>query len=271
MNLLLGEPIAHKILEEVSYGTKELHARGITPTMAVILVGNDPSSKLYVSLKQEVAKTVGIDFLLYEFDEKIKQVEIEQLLIALHLDETVHGIMVQLPLPKHLDADKICKFLDPDKDVDGLLAKSNYNPPAPQATIELLQYYKINLKNTKVGLFGKGRLVGQPLKKMLAAVGAQVTVFDTDSKNISNKSKKCEVLISATGKPDTIKPSFVTENQTLVDVGGAYSQKSHKTIGDISPNARTVASAATPRIGGIGPVTVAVLMHNVLLATQKSQ
>jgi methylenetetrahydrofolate dehydrogenase (NADP+) / methenyltetrahydrofolate cyclohydrolase len=270
MILLSGEPIAEKILNEVSCDTKKLHANGITPTIAVVLVGDDPSSNLYVSLKEKVAKKVGIDFLLYRFDERVKQVETEQLLITLHLDETVHGIIVQLPLPEHLDADKICQFIDPDKDVDGLLPQSKFSPPAPQATIELMRFYDIKLNGARVGLFGKGRLVGQPLEKMFLNAGAKVTVFDTNSKNIASQSQQCDILISATGKSDTIKPEYVGKSQTLIDVGGAYDTKRNKTIGDISPHARTVARAVTPRIGGIGPVTVAVLMRNVLTAAKKS-
>ncbi len=268
MKLLSGQPIAENILDQVAHDSKQLHDRGITPTLAVILVGDDPGSKLYVSIKEKVAKQVGVDFLLYKFSESVKQVEIEQLLIALHIDETVHGVMVQLPLPAHLDTEKICQFIDPDKDVDGLLTKSKFPAPAPQAAIELMRFYDIDIKNKKVGLFGKGRLVGQPLKKMLEQEGANVTVFDTSSGEVAQESQNCDVLISATGQPDTIKPEFTKPSQTLIDVGGAYDVKKHKTVGDISPHARELAQSITPLIGGIGPVTVAVLLRNVLAAAQ---
>lgn len=270
MKILSGKPIAKKILEKVASDAKQLHARGITPTLAAILVGDNPSSKLYVSLKQKIAKDVGVDFLLYRFDNSVKQVEIEQLLIALHLDNTVHGVMAQLPLPKHLNTDKICQYIDSDKDVDGLLPQSKFNPPAPQATIELMRHYDISPRDTKIGLFGEGRLVGQPLKNLLENAGAKVTVFSASSKNVAAKSKKCDVLISATGQPNTIKPNYVQPSQTIIDVGGAYDTNKGKTVSDISPYARKLVKSITPRIGGIGPITVAVLMRNVLQVAKKS-
>jgi len=267
MNLLRGEPIAKAILDKASRDAKRLHAQGVTPTLAAILVGDDPSSQLYVSLKKKIAKKLGIDFLLYQFGGSARPVEIEQLLITLHMDETVHGIMVQLPLPVQFDVDKITKFLDPGKDVDGLLDGSKFMAPAPQAVIEILNYYELTIQGARIGIFGKGRLIGKPLRQLLTKMGAKVVMFDVGSSDTANRAKECEILVSATGRAHTIKPSFVKPEHVLIDAGGAYSIKKNKTIGDYSNYVRNLANASTPRLGGVGPVTVANLMRNIIDAT----
>lgn len=270
MKLISGKPIAKKILDKVSRDAKQLHARGITPTLAVVLVGNDPASLVYVKQKQRIAKLVGIDFLLYHLP-KIGQVELEQLLITLQLDPSVHGIIIQLPLPKDLFVDKCLKFLGPEKDVDGLKRKSNYISPTSKAVIALLDYYKIDYKKQDIAIIGRGVLVGKPLSDLLATKGAKVSIFDTTTKNIANKTQKAKVIIAATGVPKLINKNFVSSGQTVIDVGSARNPKTNRVVGDVNrPQVKKIVSALTPRIGGIGPVTVALLMKNVIIATQKA-
>lgn len=268
MRLLSGKPIAKKILDQVSREAKKLHARGITPTLAVILIGDDPASQVYVKQKQKVAKSVGIDFLLYHLP-KIKQVELEQLLITLQLDPTVHGIIIQLPLPKNLSLDKCLKYIDKEKDVDALTPGSNYISPTAQAVMELLNFYKIDFKKQSIAIIGKGVLVGKPLEDLLDKKGAKVVVYDRETTKLSDKTKKSNIIITATGTPKLIDKNFVKSGQTIIDVGSARDPKTNKVVGDVNRlQVKKIVAALTPRIGGVGPVTVALLMQNTIKATK---
>jgi len=268
MKLLSGKSIAKKILNKVSRESKKLHARGITPTLAVILVGYDPASQVYVAQKQKIAKSVGIDFLLYHLP-KISQVELEQFLITLQLDPSIHGVIIQLPLPKDLSLDKSFKFISAEKDVDALTSQSKYISPTANAVIELLNFYKIDYKKQHVAIVGKGVLVGQPLKKLLDDRGAQVSVYDRTTTNLADKIILTKIIITATGTPRLIDKNFVKSGQTIIDVGSARDPKTNKVVGDVNRlQVKKIVAALTPRIGGVGPITVALLMQNVIKAAK---
>lgn len=270
MKLLSGNKLASRILDQVALESKKIHDRGITPTLAVILVGNDPASRLYISKKKEVAKSVGIDFLLYELPETISENEVTQLLTTLHLDETVHGVVLQLPLPEKMNLEKIIKFIDIDKDVDCFHKNSPFSPPTATSVLELIKFHKIDLNNKKIAVIGKGFLVGKPLEILLEKAHAKVETYDEDTKNIAQKASKADILISATGKPNLITKKFTNKNQIIIDVGCARDPKTNKIIGDVDRDfiGNSIA-AITPITGGIGPVTVALLMSNVITATIK--
>lgn len=270
MKYLDGRPVAQKILGEVSKQAKQMHARGVTPTIAVVLVGENPSSELYVQKKKEVAKKVGIDFLLYKIPSSIEQKDLEELFTTLYLDETVHGVVSQLPLPEHLNLSKLIKFIAPEKDIDHFHENSPYSPPTASAVIELLKFYEVELKNKKVAVLGNGFLVGKPLSKILKGSGAQVNVYTEKNKDIAKETAKADVLISATGQPHLIKKEFTNTKQIIVDVGSARDKKTNVLVGDVDrQSVGENIEAITPMVGGVGPITIALLLKNVILAAKK--
>lgn len=270
MKYLDGRPVAQKILGEVSKQAKQMHARGVTPTIAVVLVGENPSSELYVQKKKEVAKKVGIDFLLYKIPSSIEQKDLEELFTTLYLDETVHGVVSQLPLPEHLNLSKVIKFIAPEKDIDHFHENSLYSPPTASAVIELLKFYEVELKNKKVAVLGNGFLVGKPLSKILKGSGAQVNVYTEKNKDIAKETAKADVLISATGQPHLIKKEFTNTKQIIVDVGSARDKKTNVLVGDVDrQSVGENIEAITPMVGGVGPITIALLLKNVILAAKK--
>ena len=272
MKILSGQPIAQKILDDVRRRVKQTHARGITPTLAVILVGDNPASVKYVQYKKQTARKVGIDLLLYRLPADIAQHDIEQLLATLHLDGSVHGIVIQLPLPEHLNLQKFISFLDPDKDVDSFGDRSRYNPPTASAVLELLKYYKINCHNRKIGIVGKGFLVGTPLVKLLKKCGADVSAYDNTTQQLERECRKQNILISAAGQPHLVDDRFINKNQVVIDVGNARDPKTNKVVGDVDyKKIRNKVAAITPKVGGIGPITIALLLQNVIISAQELQ
>lgn len=269
--ILDGRPIAELILNDVSLRSKKLHANGVTPTLAVILVGNDNASQIYIKAKKKIAHRVGIDFLFYHLPVG-EQMELEQLLIALHLDPSVHGIVLQLPLPKGLSVEKSLKFLDKAKDIDALNDDSSFSPPTAAAVVELLNYYHIDYCQKEVAIVGQGVLVGRPLARILAARDAKVNAYDVATKNIAAKVQRAKIIVSATGQPRLIDGKFTSRGQVIIDVGCARDDVSNQIIGDVDREAvEGIVSAITPRVGGVGPITVALLMKNVIIAAEKQK
>jgi methylenetetrahydrofolate dehydrogenase (NADP+)/methenyltetrahydrofolate cyclohydrolase len=272
VKILFGKPVADKIFNDLSYRSKNLHAVGITPTLAVVLVGKDAASRVYVATKQKVAHKLGIDFLLYHLPETISFDELSRLLVDLHLDGSVHGIIVQLPLPTSIEIEKLVPFIDPAKDVDHFNGASTYPAPTPNAILKLLDAYGISIKNKKIGIIGCGFLVGKPLQEKLKKLGAKVESYELDTKDVSGRARKTDILITATGQPKLVDDSFTNKTQVIVDVGNARDTQSNKVVGDVDFDAvRNKVAAITPTIGGVGPITVALLMQNVIIAAEKQQ
>ncbi len=267
--ILDGRPIAERILNDVSLRSKKIHSHGITPTVAVILVGNSSASQIYIKAKKKIAHRVGIDFLFYHLPVG-EQTELEQLLITLHLDPSVHGVVLQLPLPNGLSVAKGLKFLDKTKDIDALNSDARFSPPTAAAVVELLNYYNISYRQKEVVIVGHGMLVGQPLARMLTACRAIVNVYDDATKNIAAKVQRAKIIVSATGKPRLIDSRYVSKGQVIIDVGCARDDITNQIIGDVDRGAvEGIVGAITPRLGGVGPITVALLMQNVIIAAEK--
>lgn len=268
MQILSGKIIAQKIIEQIKAELCLPIFKKNPPRLAVILVGEDPASVLYVDKKVKQAEEIGVKIDVYRFSDLVKPAKVFELIERLNRSVKVHGIIVQLPLPRNFDRRKIIWAIDPQKDVDGFQMRE-FHPPAPQGIIELLSYYRIPIYNRKVTLVGYGILVGKPLSVLLKKRGADVTVCTSQTKNFEQSVRSAEIVICAAGKPKLITAGMVSKNQIVIDAG--TSSEGGTTVGDVDFErvARKV-KAISPVPGGVGPLTVAILFRNLVKAA-KSQ
>jgi methylenetetrahydrofolate dehydrogenase (NADP+)/methenyltetrahydrofolate cyclohydrolase len=258
--LLDGKKVAEKILKPVGQEILRLKKKGIVPCLSIILVGEEDSHSLtYIREKRKKAKEIGIKIRFFRFKKQISVSEIKNLIKKLNKTPRVHGILVQLPLPSHFDTDKILKLISPAKDVDGLLPNSPYPPACASGIIEILSFYNIPIKNKKVVIVGAGRVVGQPLFKLIKKAGADVLLCNTKTKNLKKLTKKADILVGATPVENLIKPDMVKKDAVVIDV-----------TKNIQNDVKKVASFLTPKIGGVGPMTVAMLLKNVVEAAKRA-
>lgn len=216
MTIIDGAKIAQKIKEKIK---KEIARKKIQPILAVILVGDDPSSQLYVKIKEKSCQEIGIGFQKFLLPATSDQKTVLELISKLNSDPKISGIIVQLPLPVHLDTEKIINTISPQKDADGLRKKSTVIAPTAAAIMKVLKEYQIPLKGKNVCMVGYGRLVGQPLAPLLKKVGAKLTICDQKTKDLATKTKKADILISATGVPHLITANMVKKNAVIIDAG----------------------------------------------------
>ncbi len=256
--ILEGAPIAQTRLEALKPRLEELKKQGITPRLAIILVGEDPASRTYVGIKQERAREIGIEARLYHFVDTVAYDVVARAIGNLGKDAAIHGIIVQLPVPKSWDVDRLVRTIAPAKDVDALGSQRYFSHPTPQAILTLLHAHAISLTGKRVALIGYGRLVGRPLSKLLESMGVAHTVYSPRHGNVDQCCLKEDIVISATGKkvitPDKIQPGTIVVN-AAEDLD----------FDDI----KKVAGAVTPPKGGIGPLTVVLLLENVVLAASR--
>ncbi len=272
--ILYGKPVAQAIEEELKQKIKVLKAKNILPFLAVILVGDDPASVLYTQMKQKKAESLGIGYRLYKFPDDIAEENIITIINDLNLNKNVSGIIVQLPLPENFDTAKILANIDPKKDVDGLncgpaLPAGRYAPTTAGAILELLDFHKIDLAQKKVVLVGHGKLVGQPLEKILSEKNIDLIVCDSKTADLNSITKTADIIISGVGKPGLIKADMVKSGAIIIDAGTAES--SGQTVGDIDPEVYTKVASYSPVPGGVGPITVMKLLKNVVEAAEKNQ
>jgi methylenetetrahydrofolate dehydrogenase (NADP+)/methenyltetrahydrofolate cyclohydrolase len=274
--ILQGKPVAEKVLAQVRDGVARLQQeRGVTPGLAVVLVGGDPASAVYVRSKKNTAASVGIASPDYVYPEGLTQRALLDLVDQLNADPTVHGILVQLPLPKGLDEDEVVRRIHPDKDVDGLtptnlgqLLAGNPRvvPCTPAGCIEVLDHYGATLQGAEAVVVGRSRLVGKPLAQLLLARHATVTMCHTRTRDLAFHTRRADVLCVAAGRPRMITGEMVKPGAWVIDVG-VNRLDSGKLTGDVDfASVEPVAHAITPVPGGIGPMTIAMLMKNTLTA-----
>ena len=281
-----GNKIASKIHEEVRLGVRDFRAsHGSVPGLAVVLIGDDPASHSYVKGKETACAKVGIITETIRREASIAQVELLDILNDLNSDPKFSGILVQLPLPKHLDEDAVIEALNPMKDVDGLhpvnagllmLGQPRVAPATPLGVQRMLVEENVNLNGAKVVIVGRSKLVGMPLMALLLQKGiganSTVTVCHTGTKDIGNETRQADVLIAAAGYPGTITADMVKRGAVVIDVGVSRVEDSTKKLGysltgDVEfSGASEVASAITPVPGGVGPMTISMLLVNVLQA-----
>jgi methylenetetrahydrofolate dehydrogenase (NADP+)/methenyltetrahydrofolate cyclohydrolase len=283
-----GKAIAAKVRSEVAEGVAELKRKhGIVPGITVVIVGEDPASHVYVRSKERAAKEVGMNGAVLELPAETSRKELLEHVRRLNADGSVHGILVQIPLPDHLDEDKVIHAIDPTKDVDGLHPENvgllfsghkRFASATPAGVQRMLIEENVQVNGAKVVIVGRSNLVGKPLIGLLLARGnganATVTVCHTGTRDLAAETRQADILISATGIPDSITGDMVKPGAVVIDVGttrvrDASKKSGYRLAGDVVfDEAKEVASAITPVPGGVGPMTIAMLLTNVLAAAK---
>lgn len=274
--ILDGKRIAQEIQEELSLKVKQLKEKGIVPGVAVIRVGEDPSSLIYVRNKKKKAEEVGIYFEEHTLKENTSQEKLIKLIARLNSDSRIQGIVLQLPLPGHLDEKRILERISPDKDVDGfhplnmgklLKGDPSFIPATPRGIVELLDRYKIPLEGKGAVIVGRSDIVGKPLAFLLLSRDATVTICHTKTKDLNLITKEADILVAALGKPEFIKEGMVKEGAVVIDVG--INRVGNRVVGDVDfERIKEKASRITPVPGGVGPMTIVMLLKNVLEAAE---
>ena len=272
-----GKELAKNIREGLKAEVKELKNADINPKLAVIMVGDDKASKVYVKNKSKACEDVGIEYEEYLLPEKTKMQELLELIDKLNNDETVHGILVQSPLPKGLDANEAFKAISPKKDVDGFnpvnVGKLSLNQDCfvsctPYGIIKMLENYNISIEGAHAVIIGRSNIVGKPLAKCLLNKNATVTVCHSKTKNLKEMTKQADILIAAIGKAKFITADMVKEGAAVIDVG--INRTENGLVGDTDfDNIKEKVSFITPVPGGVGPMTIAMLMTNVIKAAKQ--
>lgn len=277
--LIDGKRISKEIKDELKAEVDALKGRGIQICLAVVQVGQDPASCVYVNNKKKACAYVGIESESYELPEEVSEEELLALVDRLNHSEHVNGILVQLPLPAHIDEDKIIRAISPDKDVDGFhpvsvgrlwIGEPGFLSCTPAGIIQLLKRSGISIDGKECVIVGRSNIVGKPMAALLLREHATVTVAHSHTKNLQEITKRADILIVAIGKRQFIDAGYVKRGAVVIDVG-MHRDDNNKLCGDIVfDEIFEKASAVTPVPGGVGPMTIAMLMNNCVEAVRKS-
>lgn len=266
MKVLNGKELADFIKERQAKDVRRLRTQKIFPKLAIVQVKDDPVINTYVRLKKGYGADIGIEV----EQHRPKQADVPQLLKKLNTDKTVHGIIIQLPLSDTSQTDEIVNMVAPQKDVDALGKKSKFEPATPMAILWLLAGYNVELKNKHILLIGRGKLVGEPLEKILKASGYDVEVVAREVKDIAKHAKNADIIITATGSPAILYSDMIKRGAVVVDAGVASEEG--KTVGDLAADVyKRDDLTITPTKGGVGPLTVCALFENVIRAAQNAK
>ena len=276
--LIDGKQLANKIRTNLKIECEELSKKGIKSKLAVIMVGEDPASKVYVRNKSRACEDVGIDYEEYLLDSNISQKELIDLIKKLNQDKTINGILLQSPIPSNLDINEAFRTIAPEKDVDGfnpvnvgklVLRQDTFVSCTPYGIMKMFEEYNIDLTGKNVVILGRSNIVGKPLIHCCLNKNATVTTCHSKTQNIKEIASKADVLISAIGKAHFVTADMVKENAVVIDVG-INRLDNGKITGDVDfENVKGKASYITPVPGGVGPMTIAMLMNNVIKATKR--
>lgn len=264
MKLLNGKELAEFIKERQAHQVRGLiQAERIRPKLAIIVTIDHPTINVYMRMKRRYGSDIHIDVDIH----RVAQAEIAATITALNDDPTVHGIIVQLPLENPEETDAIVDLVTPEKDVDGLSRKAQFEPATPMAILWLLAGYNIDFQGKKVLLVGRGKLVGRPLERMLTDSGVDVAVADRQTKDLKAETLQADIIITATGSPAILYPDMLKHGAIIVDAGVAGEEG--KTVGDVAPEVYERDDLTlTPPKGGVGPLTVCALFENVIRAAR---
>ena len=270
-----GKAVAAAVRGEVRERAAQLAARGIEPGLATVLVGDDRASQIYVGSKERACGEVGIRSFGHRLPASIAQGELLELIVRLGRDDRVHGILVQLPLPAHIDEDAVILAVDPAKDVDCLhplnagllyLGRQTLAPATPVGIMELLAAYDVELQGAKAVVVGRSNIVGKPVALLLLQQHATVTICHSRTRDLAHETLDADVLVVATGRAALVTAEMVKSGAAVVDVG--MNRTDAGLVGDVDAAAMDVAGYMTPVPGGVGPMTIACLLRNTVLATR---
>ena len=272
-----GKRISQEIKDELKDKVEALKAVGKKAALAVVQVGNDPASCVYVNNKKKACAYIGIESLSYELEVETTEEELLELIKRLNEDEKVHGILVQLPLPKHINEDKIIQAISPKKDVDGfhpenvgklVIGEKGFVSCTPAGVIQLLKRSNIEIAGKNCVVVGRSNIVGKPMALLMLRENATVTIAHSKTQNLKELCKTADILIVAIGKPRFITSEYIKEGAVVIDVG-IHRDENNKLCGDVKyEDVVEIASAITPVPGGVGPMTIAMLMNNCVEAME---
>lgn len=273
--LIDGKLISQTIKDELKDKVVELKKQGINKCLAVIQVGNDPASSVYVRNKKKGCEYIGIDSLSYELPEETTQDELIKLVEELNNNDKVSGILVQLPLPKHIDEDAVIKAISPLKDVDGFhpqsvgalcIGQKGFVSCTPAGIIQLLKRSNIDIAGKECVVLGRSNIVGKPMSILMLRENATVTIAHSKTKNLKEVCQRADILIVAIGKPKFVNSEYVKDGAVVIDVG-INRDENGKLCGDVDfADVESKCSAITPVPGGVGPMTIAMLLNNCIEA-----
>ena len=273
-----GKKLAQKTRENLKIECEELKEKGINPKLAVIMVGDDEASKVYIRNKSKACKEVGVEYEEFLLKSDINQEELIDIINKLNQDKNINGILLQSPIPKHLDINEAFRTIDYNKDVDGFhpmnvgqlaLGQDTFVSCTPFGVMRMFEEYNIDLCGKNVVILGRSNIVGKPLTQCCLNKNATVTVCHSKTQNTKKITKEADILISAIGKPKFITSDMVKENAVVIDVG-INRLDNGKIVGDVDfENVKEKASYITPVPGGVGPMTIAMLLNNVIKAAKR--
>jgi len=282
-----GKIVAESVRESLRGRIETLKARGIVPCLSVTIVGDDPSSHIYVNSKDKAARDLGIEARTFRFPADISQPDLEAHIRKLSADPAIHGILVQSPLPKGLDEAAVVDQIAPAKDVDGfhpenvgllVLDRPGHRPCTPWGVIRMLAHYGIETRGKKAVVVGRSDIVGRPMANLLLHKSPQgdatVTVAHSRTPDLASVVREADIVVAAIGKPEFVKASWIKPGAVVIDVGinrveDATSPKGYRVVGDVEAATESVASALTPVPGGVGPMTIALLLSNTVDAAER--
>lgn len=279
MAIIDGKALAEKMQADLKTKTDKLIKKGITPGLVVILVGEDPASQVYVKNKERVANNLGFNSVVRRVEETISEADLLKIINQYNLDSQFHGILVQLPLPKHIDEEKVLLTIDPQKDVDGFhplnmgkLWEGNplMIPSTPAGIMEMFKEYNVDLTGKNAVIVGRSNIVGKPMAALLLQENATVTITHSKTKDLKDVTKQADILVVAIGVGHFITADFVKNGAVVIDVGMNRNGEG-KLIGDVKfDEVSEVASLITPVPGGVGPMTITMLMEQTYQAAWRT-
>lgn len=280
MHLLNGKELAQKLQQEMTQEVTELKEKGLQPGLAVILVGEDPASQVYVRNKERAANNIGMYSVVYRLPETTSEADLIAKIEELNHDDKVHGILVQLPLPKHINEDLVFDTIDPAKDVDGFhpmnlgnlfAGKPTMIPCTPAGIMELIKLSGLDLAGKNAVIIGRSNIVGKPMAHLLLQANATVTICHSKTKDLPKVAKQADVLVVAIGRANFVTADFVKEGAVVIDVG-INRDENNKLTGDVKfDEVAPLTSYITPVPGGVGPMTITMLMRQTIDAAKRKE
>ncbi len=277
MNIIDGKAVSKKVKEDVKAECEQLKAKGVTPGLAVIIVGDDPASQVYVHNKEVACEACGFYSVKYALPTETTQEELNALVDKLNKDDKINGILCQLPLPSHLDDKEVINCIDPLKDVDAfhpvnvgaiMIGDYNYLPCTPAGVMELIHSTGVDVSGKKAVVIGRSNIVGKPMAMLLLHENATVEITHSKTRDLAEITKGADILVAAIGKAKFVKADMVKDGAVVIDVG-MNRDENGKLCGDVDfENVKDKCSFITPVPGGVGPMTIAMLMKNTLTAAK---